>query len=488
MPHRYFTTEISDGTATLRGADAHHLARVMRARLGDTVILCDGNAVEYTATITGFGDECVEFRVEPGYPSAAEPSVEVTLLAGYPKQDKLEQIIKHGVELGAAHIVPFFSRYCVAAPKKEEQKNERYNRIALEAAKQCGRGVLPDVALPLPNFGAVCRSFDQYDLVLFCYECGGAPLRQLLADAKPADGQKLRLAIVTGAEGGFAAEEAEMAAKAGITCFATGPGSSDAIGGTFAAVKPMGKRIDNMILKYPIAMKCAFGENPKRRYMTSRMSTRMTNAALIREALQKAALYMAKKEAAGDDVSKLPAFDQKSESLIPVLKGELPLKAHAHQANDIFTAIRIAKEFHTKLTLEHVTEGHLIVEELVKENLPLAVGPTFGHATKVELLNKSWTTPGILAKAGCHVSIISDAPVTPLHNLPLYAGMAMKAGMDPYDALRAITINAAEHIGVADRVGSLETGKDADLVICKGSPMEISGVVKYVFINGELVE
>lgn len=172
---------------------------------------------------------------------------------------------------------------------------------------------------------------------------------------------------------------------------------------------------------------------------------------------------MVKKEAAGDDVSKLPAFDQKSESLIPVLKGELPLKAHAHQANDIFTAIRIAKEFHAKLTLEHVTEGHLIVDELVKENLPLAVGPTFSHATKVELLNKSWTTPGILAKAGCHVSIISDAPVTPLHDLPLYAGMAMKAGMDPYDALRAITINAAEHIGVADRVGSLETGKTPTL-------------------------
>ena len=207
MPHRYFTTEISDGTATLRGADAHHLVRVMRAKPGDTVILCDGNAVEYTATITGFGEDRVDFAVEPGYP----------------KQDKLEQIIKHGVELGAAHIVPFFSRYCVAAPKKEEQKNERYNRIALEAAKQCGRGVLPDVALPLPNFGAVCRSFDQYDLVLFCYECGGAPLRQLLAEAKPADGQKLRLAIVTGAEGGFAAEEAEMAAKAGAKTVGLGP-------------------------------------------------------------------------------------------------------------------------------------------------------------------------------------------------------------------------------------------------------------------------
>ncbi len=223
MPHRYFTTEIAEGTATLRGADAHHLARVMRAKLGDTVILCDGNALEYTATITGFGDDCVEFSVEPGYPSAAEPTVEVTLLAGYPKQDKLEQIIKHGVELGAAHVVPFFSRYCVAAPKKEEQKNERYNRIALEAAKQCGRGVLPDVALPLPNFGAVCRTFDQYDLVLFCYECGGAPLRQLLAQTPAPESRRQKIAIITGAEGGFAPEEAQMAAQAGAKTVGLGP-------------------------------------------------------------------------------------------------------------------------------------------------------------------------------------------------------------------------------------------------------------------------
>ena len=127
------------------------------------------------------------------------------------------------MELGAAHVVPFFSRYCVAAPKKEEQKNERYNRIAAEAAKQCGRGVLPDVALPLANFGAVCRTFAQYDVVLFCYECGGAPLRDLLAAAKPADGEKLKIAIVTGAEGGFAAEEAEMAAKAGARTVGLGP-------------------------------------------------------------------------------------------------------------------------------------------------------------------------------------------------------------------------------------------------------------------------
>ena len=223
MPHRYFTTEISDGTAVLRGADAHHLSRVMRGKLGDTVILCDGSAVEYTATITGFGDETVEFSVEPGYPSAAEPTVDVTLLVGYPKQDKLEQVIRHGVELGCDHFIPVFSRYCVAAPKKEEQKNERYNRIAFEAAKQCGRGILPDVTLPLPNFGAVCRSLDQYDLVLFCYECGGAPLRQLLAEATPADGEKLKIAIITGAEGGFAAEEAEMAAKAGAKTVGLGP-------------------------------------------------------------------------------------------------------------------------------------------------------------------------------------------------------------------------------------------------------------------------
>lgn len=223
MPHRYFTTEIADGTAVLRGADAHHLARVMRAKMGDTVILCDGNAVEYTGTVTGFGDECVEFSVTEGYPSAAEPSVEVTLLAGYPKQDKLEQIIRHGVELGCAHFVPFFSRYCVAAPKKEEQKNERYNRIALEAAKQCGRGILPDVALPLPNFGAVCCTLDQYDLVLFCYECGGAPLRQLLAETAPANGKTLKIAIITGAEGGFSPDEAANAEKSGAKTVGLGP-------------------------------------------------------------------------------------------------------------------------------------------------------------------------------------------------------------------------------------------------------------------------
>lgn len=279
----------------------------------------------------------------------------------------------------------------------------------------------------------------------------------------------------------------KMAAKAGVTCFATGPGSSNSIGGTFAAIKPVGTRVDNMIVKFPIAMKCAFGENPKRCYQKQGISSRMTNAAKIREALNKAKVYKAKIEAAGDDASKLPAYDQKSEALIPVLNHEIPLKAHAHQANDIFTAIRIAKEFGVGLTLEHVTEGHMIVDELAKENLPLAVGPTFGHASKFELQNKTWETPGVLAKAGCHVSIITDAPVTPLHYLPLCAGLAIKAGMDEYDALRAVTINPAEHIGIADRVGSLEEGKDADVVIVDGCPFDVTGVIKHVLINGEEV-
>ena len=225
MPHRYFTTEVGQGTARLSGADARHLARVMRARPGDTVILCDGRAVEYTGTITAIGEDSVEFSVTEGCPTAAEPGVELTLFVGYPKQDKLEQVLRHGTELGVSHFIPFFSRYCVAAPKKEEQKNERYARIAQEAAKQAGRGILPDVALPLPNFGAVCRAFAGYDAVLFFYECGGEPLASVLAPyaaTRPGVSPRPRIALVTGAEGGFAAEEAEAAKAAGAVAVGLG--------------------------------------------------------------------------------------------------------------------------------------------------------------------------------------------------------------------------------------------------------------------------
>ena len=275
------------------------------------------------------------------------------------------------------------------------------------------------------------------------------------------------------------------ARRAGVTCVCTGPGSANVLGGTFLAMKTVGDRIDNMIVKDPVAMKCAFGENPKRCYRDKCDSTRMSTAAFLRGALMQARDYGARKQAANGDITKMPAYNQKLEALLPVLAREIPLKAHAHQANDIFTALRIAREFNLRLTLEHVTEGHLIADELAGEkDVPMAVGPSLTFASKFELQNKSWSTPAVLTAAGCHVSIITDSSVIPQQYLPLCAGMAIKAGMDPFDALKAITLNPAEHIGVADRVGSLEVGKDADLVITAGSPFEVLTEVKAVFIDG----
>ena len=279
----------------------------------------------------------------------------------------------------------------------------------------------------------------------------------------------------------------EKAALAGVTTVCAGPGSANVLGGTFTTIKTVGKTVDDMLIRDGVAMKCAFGENPKRCYRDKKDSSRMSTAAILREMLFKAREYMEKKEAANGDVFKRPAFDMKMEALIPVLKKEIPLKAHAHAAVDILTAVRIAKEFDVKLTLEHVTEGHLIVDELVKINVPLAVGPTLTNASKFELRNKSWTTPGVLAAAGCQVSIITDSPVIPQEYLPLCAGLAVKAGMDPFQALQAITINPAKHAGVADRVGSLEVGKDADIVITDGCPFEVSTAIEYVLIDGKVV-
>ncbi len=278
------------------------------------------------------------------------------------------------------------------------------------------------------------------------------------------------------------------AAAAGVTCVCVGPGSANVLGGTFTTIKTVGKRVDDMVVRDNVAMKCAFGENPKRVYRDKKDSSRMTTAALLREMLFKAKEYMDKKDAAGTDVSKKPAFDMKMEALLPVLKREIPLKAHAHASEDLFTALRIAKEFDVRITLEHVTEGHLIVEELAKENVPLAVGPSLTNASKFELRNKSWTTPGVLAAAGCQVSIITDSPVIPQEYLPLCAGLAVAAGMDPFAALQAITINPAKHAGIEDRVGSLEAGKDADIVIVDGCPFEISSQIRHVLIDGEEIQ
>ena len=275
-----------------------------------------------------------------------------------------------------------------------------------------------------------------------------------------------------------------MALEGGVTTVAAGPGSANVLGGTFLAVKLYGNTVEEAMINPQIAMKCAFGENPKRCYKEKCDSARMTTAAIMRQTLFEARDYMMRKEAAGDDITKMPKFDMKMEALIPVMKREIPLKAHAHRSDDIMTAIRIAKEFNLRITIEHCTEGHLIVDELKAAGVPVAVGPTLTNASKLELLNKSWTTPGILAAAGIQVSIITDAPVIPQQYLPLCAGLAVKAGMDPFKALQAITINPAKHIGIEDRVGSLEAGKDADIVLTDGDPMVSDTVVKYVIVDG----
>ncbi len=281
-------------------------------------------------------------------------------------------------------------------------------------------------------------------------------------------------------------ESFELARKGGVTTACTGPGSANVLGGTFVAIKTYGKRVDDMIVKNPIAMKCAFGENPKRFYGQQKKSapyTRMGTAALLRETLFKAKQYQTEKDA-GEN----PKFDMKLEALLPVMRGEIPLKAHAHRSDDIFTSIRIAKEFGLKLTLDHCTDGAVIADELAKEGYPAFVGPSLGSKTKIELQSKSFTAPGILHKAGVKVSIITDAPVIPLHYLPMCAGQAVAAGLEMEEGWKAITINPAESIGIADRVGSLEQGKDGDVVIWTADPLvTIGGHAWMTVIDGKIV-
>lgn len=263
------------------------------------------------------------------------------------------------------------------------------------------------------------------------------------------------------------------ALEGGVTTVVTGPGSANVIGGQFLAMKTYGNRVDKMVIKDPVAMKIAFGENPKRVYDEQHKSpvTRMAIAALLRETLFEALQYKVDLEASVEDPDRVPDFDIKLHSLLPVMKKEIPLKAHAHRADDIFTAIRIAKEFDLDITLDHCTEGHLIVEELVEEGKPIFVGPTFGSRAKYELKNLSFETPKALVEAGLKVAIITDAGVIPIQYLSMCAGMAVKAGLKEEDAWKSITINPAEIIGIANRVGSIEVGKDADLAIFKGNPL-----------------
>ncbi len=246
-----------------------------------------------------------------------------------------------------------------------------------------------------------------------------------------------------------------------------------------------------MVIKHPLAMKVAFGENPKTVYNEKHQTpmTRMATAAILRENLFKAKEYKELWENYKKDPEEYdkPEFDFKMEALLQVLNRQIPLKAHAHRADDIITAIRIAKEFDVDITLDHCTEGYLIKDILAEAGLPVIIGPMLTDRSKIELRNQNLKTPGILSKAGVKVAIMTDHPCVPEHHLCLCAAIAAREGMDEKEALKAITINAAEITGISDRVGSIEKGKDADIVIFNGNPLELKTTVQKTIINGVVV-
>jgi len=276
----------------------------------------------------------------------------------------------------------------------------------------------------------------------------------------------------------------------GITSVVTGPGSANVIGGQFAALKTYGRRVDDMVFREPLALKVAFGENPKRVYdgQSKSPSTRMATAAILRQSLINAQEYKKKLEKGKADPDKMPERDLQMEIMVRVLNREIPIKAHAHRADDILTAIRIAKEFDIDITIDHCTEGHRITDYLLEENAKVILGPLLSDRSKVELKNMSFKAPGILSKAGIKVAIMTDHPVIPIQYLPVCAAIAVREGMDEMEALKAITINAAEITGIADRVGSLESGKDADIVIFDGHPLDFRSKTVWVFIDGHAVK
>lgn len=272
----------------------------------------------------------------------------------------------------------------------------------------------------------------------------------------------------------------------GITSLMTGPGSSNVVGGQSLFMKVQGRCMERMVVKAPAAMKVAFGENPKMNYgqKDAMPGSRMAIAAMLREELYKACGYKEKKErgeiAAGEE-------DFRMECWLGVLRREIPLKAHVHRADDILTAIRIAKEFQLDMTLDHCTEGHLIADEIAQSGFPVIVGPDMTSRSKIEVKNMSFKTAGVLERAGIKTAIMTDHPVSLIRYLPLFAGLCVKQELSMEGGLKAITLHAAQICGVADRVGSLEQGKDADIAIFSGNPMEVFTKTLFTIINGEIV-
>lgn len=278
----------------------------------------------------------------------------------------------------------------------------------------------------------------------------------------------------------------DAAMRCGVTTACTGPGSSNVVGGQFAAIKLAGRCVDEMIIKAPVAIKCALGENPKNAYGQAKKAptTRMGAAALLRELLFKAKDYCEAKDAGKD-----PKFDMKMEAMLPVMRKEIPLKCHVHRCDDILTAIRIAKEFDVKLTIDHATDGARIADLIAQSGYPVIAGPALTSKSKPELANKSFATAGKLHNAGVSLmSITTDAPVSTLDYLPFCAGMCASEGLPMEEAWKCITINPAKIIGVEDRVGSLEVGKDADIAIWTADPLTTVGAKAYMtIIDGKIV-
>ncbi|MFW9924487.1 MAG: amidohydrolase, partial [Candidatus Thorarchaeota archaeon] len=305
------------------------------------------------------------------------------------------------------------------------------------------------------------------------------------------------------------------AVSGGVTAVCIAPGSANVVGGQMTTIKTAGTIVDDMVVQETAGMKCAFGENPKRVYgdgMKKTPSTRMGNLGLFRQLLIETQNYINKweeyqrklqfyqddlkdyelkvkegKEAKRPVEPTIPDKNIKYEAMVPVLKKEIPLRAHAHQANDIVSAIRLAKEFDVNICIEHCTHGHQIVDFLLKSKVPAIIGPTFGFRTKIELKDMTWKTIGDLYKAGVLVSLTADHPVVPLQFQTVYAAIACREGLPKQGAYEVLTINGAKILGLEKRIGSIEEGKDADIVLFTGEPLDYMSKPAKVFINGEEV-
>ena len=280
------------------------------------------------------------------------------------------------------------------------------------------------------------------------------------------------------------------ARAAGVTTVLTGPGSANPVSGQFAALKTAGRWVDAMVVKAPTSMKLALGENPKQVYHDRDETpvTRMATAAIIRENLRKAVEYGEKMDrAARDEDADPPDYDAKLGALLPVVRGELPVHIHAHRADDIATGVRIAREFGLRCVIVHGTEGHLIPDLLAREKIPVITGPALGDRSKPELANMTLENPALIRRAGVEVAICTDHPEVPVQYLPLCAALAVKGGLDPEEALAAITVTAAGIAGLGDVLGTLAPGREADVVVTSRHPLELLGEVRAVLIGGRRI-